>query len=174
MGQSAIPHASEASCSGTLGGTRCAWEIRNGSDKKQQGARMLKMPVPGSEELLERIKERLGPERKPLLIAVDGPDGVGKSSLASWLAFQLGMPTVHLDLYIVRDSRPLRWITDEVARIIAARTDKGRPIIVEGIGILDVLAQIGKQADFVLYVRGEGGHTLRKMLAAYRRRHNIE
>jgi hypothetical protein len=30
----------------------------------------------------------------------DGVDGGGKSSLASWLAWQLGMPAVQLDLYL--------------------------------------------------------------------------
>jgi uridine kinase len=80
---------------------------------------MLKSPLPGSEELLRRLKDALGPDRKPLLIAIDGPDGVGKSSLASWLAWQLGMPTVHLDLYLIRPSRTLKWMTAEVDRLTA-------------------------------------------------------
>jgi pantothenate kinase-related protein Tda10 len=103
---------------------------------------MHKSPLPGSKELLSRVNAALGPDRKPLLIAIDGPDGVGKSSLASWLAWQLGMPSVHLDLYVIRDSKPLKWMTDEVARLIQTRASLGRPIIVEGICVLDVLDQI--------------------------------
>jgi 2-phosphoglycerate kinase len=70
---------------------------------------MLKSPLPSSGELLRRVQDALGPNRKPLLIAIDGPDGVGKSSLASWLAWQLGAPSLHLDLYMIRDSKPLKW-----------------------------------------------------------------
>jgi pantothenate kinase-related protein Tda10 len=54
---------------------------------------MLKTPLAGPEHLLELVKEQLGPNRCPLLIAIDGADGMGKSSLASWLAWQLGTPT---------------------------------------------------------------------------------
>jgi hypothetical protein len=110
---------------------------------------MLKSPLPRSEELLRQIKDALGPNRKPLLIAIDGPDGVGKSSLASWLAWQLGMPTVHLDLYAIRGSRPLRWRTAEVDLVIQARLSLGMPVIVEGMLIVDVLDQISRSPDFL-------------------------
>jgi hypothetical protein len=79
---------------------------------------MLKSPLPRSEELLHKVQQRLGPDRKPLLIAIDGPDGVGKSSLASWLDWQLGTPTVHLDLYVIKGIKPLKWRAEELARII--------------------------------------------------------
>jgi hypothetical protein len=131
---------------------------------------MHKSPLPGSKELLSRVNAALGPDRKPLLIAIDGPDGVGKSSLASWLAWQLGMPSVHLDLYVIRDSKPLKWMTDEVARLIQTRASLGRPIIVEGICVLDVLDQITRSPDFLVYVRGEGGQTLSNSLASYGQR----
>jgi hypothetical protein len=54
----------------------------------------------------------------PLLIGIDGADGVGKSSLASWLAWQLGMPTVHLDFYLIHGSEPLAWMVKEIDRMI--------------------------------------------------------
>jgi tRNA A37 threonylcarbamoyladenosine biosynthesis protein TsaE len=82
---------------------------------------MIKTPLSGSEQVLARLQNELGPDCKPLLIAIDGADGVGKSSLASWLAWQLGMPVVHFDLYLIRDSKPLQWRTDELARIIGVR-----------------------------------------------------
>ena len=60
----------------------------------------MKLPIPRSDELLERVQIALTPNRLPLLIAIDGADDIGKSSLASWLAWQTGMPTVHLDLFL--------------------------------------------------------------------------
>lgn len=133
---------------------------------------MLKLPLPRSEELLSRVKERLGPNRAGLTIGVDGPDGVGKSSLASWLSWQLGTPTVHLDLYIVRNrkpGRPLEWRTEEVTRIIGARIDAAmpRPVVVEGIILLDVLGAIQRTADFLVYVHGEGSRHYSAALADY-------
>jgi hypothetical protein len=66
-------------------------------------ATALKLPIPRSDELLACIKEALTPDRLPLLIAIDGADLAGKSSLASWLAWQLGMPAVQLvDLYLIK------------------------------------------------------------------------
>src|ERR1700745_3187927 len=82
---------------------------------------MVKAALSGSATLLEQVQECLGPNRLPLLIAIDGADGIGKSSLASWLAWQLGAPAIHLDLYLVRGSDPLRWRTDELQRAVDTR-----------------------------------------------------
>ena len=135
---------------------------------------MVKLPLPGSESLLKAVRTALGPDRKPLLIGIDGPDGVGKSSLASWLAWQLGMPAVHLDLYIMRNSEPLAWRTDELARLIGARIDNCRPVIVEGILILDALDCISRRPDFLVYVCGEGGHGLAGRIENYKARQRPE
>ncbi len=124
---------------------------------------MLKSPLDSWELLLNDLREKLGPDRKPLLIAIDGADGVGKSSLASWLAWQLGMPTVHVDLFLVRGSSgPYRWRIDEIEHVIASRIDHRRPIIVEGIFILDVLEQISRRPDFMVFIRGEGSSLFAK------------
>ena len=90
----------------------------------------MKKPLPRSEELLARVKEALTPVRLPLLIVIDGADGSGKSSLASWLAWQLGMPAVQLDLYLT-DLFPTRWLITELARVVKHRIDNGRPVILD-------------------------------------------
>ena len=81
----------------------------------------LKQPLPRSEELLGQIKLALTPDWRKLLICVDGANGLGKSSLASWLAWQLSAVAIHLDLYVIPDSRPLQWRTDDLQRTIDAR-----------------------------------------------------
>ena len=124
-----------------------------------------------------QISETVGAttlNRLPLLIAIDGPNGVGKSSLASWLAWQLGAPVIHLDLYLKRDSKPLSWQTGELRRIVSAQLDKGQPVVVEGIMILDAFTAISRKADFLVYLDGKGGHALSERLAAYRARHQPE
>ena len=91
----------------------------------------VKGPIPRSVELLDRVQTALTPNRLPLLIAIDGMDAVGKSSLGSWLAWQLGMPAVHLDLFIT-SLYPIQWLTADLKRVVDLRLDRGRPVIVEG------------------------------------------
>jgi hypothetical protein len=136
---------------------------------------MVKAPLSGSVALLEKVQARLGPNRLPLLIAIDGADGIGKSSLASWLAWQLGAPAIHLDLYVIRGSDPLRWRTEELRRVVNARlVDHAAPLVIEGIMVLDALAAIDRKPDFLVYLAGVGGHGLSDRLAAYRARHQPE
>src|ERR1700692_2645873 len=111
----------------------------------------MKVPIPRSGELLEHLQEALTPNRLPLLIAVDGADGIGKSSLASWLAWQLGMPAVQLDLYVT-SLQPVRWLRQDLERVVACRIDQKRPLIIDGVLALDALDQIGRKADFVVFV----------------------
>jgi hypothetical protein len=136
---------------------------------------MIKSPLPESVALLEKVHECLGPNRLPLLIAIDGADGVGKSSLASWLAWQLGAPAVYLDLYVIRDSNPLRWRTDELRRIVNRRlVDHAAPLVVEGIMVLAALDAIDRKPNFLIYLEGKGGNGLSRRLAAYRARYQPE
>jgi uridine kinase len=121
------------------------------------------------------IRRALGfpQERRPLLIAIDGLDGAGKSSLAAWLSWQLEMPAVHLDLYIVRDSNPLEFRSNDLAKVLDARTNLNRPVIVEGILILKALSEIGRTPDFLVFVhRISHKSSLRTLTAEYIREFN--
>src|SRR5215471_21410810 len=136
---------------------------------------IIKSPLPGSEALLRKVQEALSPDRLPLLVAIDGADGIGKSSLASWLAWQLGAPTVHLDLYLIRDSNPVRWRTVDLQRVVTTRLDQHEgPLIIEGMMLLEALARIGRKVDFLVYLDGPGTRSLSKMLAEYRARRQPE
>jgi adenylate kinase family enzyme len=129
----------------------------------------MKTPIPRSDELLSRLKQALTPDRLPLLIAIDGADGVGKSSLASWLAWQLGMPAVQLDLYLT-SLEPVRWLVADLRRAISRRLNSGRPVIVDGVIVLDALDQIGCRANFLIRVDGDEKSGLTPQMAAYRLR----
>jgi hypothetical protein len=48
---------------------------------------------------------------------------------------------------------PIQWLTADLKRAALRRLDGGRPVIVDGILVLEVLDQIGRKADFP----GEGG-----------------
>jgi uridine kinase len=103
-------------------------------------------------ELRERVSKALGPCRSPILIGFDGRDHNGKTSAANWLAWQLGMPALHLDLFYRRSETDgsLNWRTDDLARCLEARGE--RPIIVEGVLLLDALAAVEKTPDYLVFV----------------------
>jgi uridine kinase len=132
----------------------------------------MKEPIPRSAELLDRVKRALTRNRLPLLIAIDGADGIGKSSLASWLAWQLGMPAVQLDLYLTSLER-IQWLAADLKRVVDRRLDQQRPLIVDGVLVLDALDEIGRNADFVVFVAGSGGIALASQLAEYRVRRKL-
>jgi hypothetical protein len=63
------------------------------------------------------------------------------------------MPAVHLDLYMVRDSSPLQFRTNDLSEALDARASQDRPVIVEGILLLKVLDEIGRTPDLLVFVR---------------------
>ena len=130
----------------------------------------MKVLIPQQVELLDRVQTALTPDRLPLLIAIDGVDGVGKSSLASWLAFQLAMPTVHLDLFYDRPGS-IQWRTEDLKRAVDRRGK--RPLIVEGVLVLDALEQIGRKADFIAFVKGESTSSWADQLLEYQKRRGL-
>jgi hypothetical protein len=80
------------------------------------------------------------------------------------------MPAVQLDLYL-RSLHPIEWLETELARVLAHRLDNRRPIIVDGVCILDALNNIGRKADFLILVTGGYEQSsLAPQVAAYRSR----
>jgi len=104
-------------------------------------------------DLRRPIRKALGfpYELRPLLIGIDGLDGAGKTSLAAWLSWQLEMPAIHLDFYIVRDSQPLQFLTGDLTNALNSRLVLRRPVIVEGILLLKVLREVGRTPDYLIF-----------------------
>jgi hypothetical protein len=131
-------------------------------------------------EIRNLLRKATGfPDRHPLLIGIDGIDGSGKSSVASWLSWQLQMPAIHLDMYIVRSSDPLIWRFDDLARALggAELEPRERPVIVEGILLLHVLREIDRVPEFLVFVEKDAQEPfaqetgLRQHLDSYLGRH---
>jgi hypothetical protein len=128
------------------------------------------------------IRKALGfpNDRHPILIGIDGFDGAGKSSLAAWLSWQLEIPAIHFDVYIVPDSDPIAWFTNDLRQAVSNWIHVlRRPIIVESIQLLDVLRQIECAPDFYVFVE-KGGHEsstwrhIKEYLATYRPRERAD
>jgi hypothetical protein len=100
-----------------------------------------------------KVGEALGPGHRPILIGLDGRNGHGKSSAASWLAWQFGMSSIHLDLFIEErkfEGAICKWRTDDLARCI--KSHGAKPLVIEGVLLLDVLSAIQKTPDLLVVV----------------------
>jgi hypothetical protein len=90
----------------------------------------------------------------PKLIAIDGWPGVGKTTLGRFLAWRFNVSLVETDLFLIPRQGKLVYLEHELSRIIDKRLCGGspRPVIVEGIAILRLLAKLRHTPDFVVHV----------------------
>src|SRR5687767_1059437 len=73
------------------------------------------------------------------VVAIDGRDGVGKTTLGRYLAWHFNVSLIETDLFLVPGRGRLVYRDDEIGRLIQARLRKPRPVLVEGVGILKML-----------------------------------
>jgi hypothetical protein len=125
-------------------------------------------------KLVEALKQIILPWRK-LTIAVDGVDGVGKSSLARFLSWQLGMPTIETDLVIQTASNGFTYDFSVLSKLISARHDRDRPVIIEGMCVLETMDLLGVQSDYLVYVEVQsyrGSITWNERFESYDRKYH--
>jgi hypothetical protein len=90
------------------------------------------------------------------LVAIDGVDGVGKTTLAGKLSGTLGWPMVDFDDHVGPKGRSYveQLLFDDLAQAI-----RPRPVIVCGIHMLEVLDRVKASPEFLVYTvrMSEGG-----------------
>lgn len=116
--------------------------------------------TPQHREVATHCLEALN-EWRAFIIGVDGWTGSGKSTLARFLAWQLDMPCVETDFFLVGDGWG-NYDWNALKRPIAERLEyrsssgkKGRPVIIEGVSLLHTLQGIGLRPDFLIYAQNE-------------------
>lgn len=87
-----------------------------------------------------------------MTIAIDGVDHVGKSSLARFLAWQLGMPALETDLFLIPSPDIYRCDANRLAEFIGMRHRMDRPVIVEGVFVLSSLADAGVDPEILIRI----------------------
>lgn len=87
------------------------------------------------------------------LIAIDGRMGAGKSTLGRFLAWYFNVTLVETDPFLQRDGTLSRR-TDEIKRIVSDRfeCESPRPVLIEGVGMRELLQVLGRAADAHIYV----------------------
>lgn len=91
----------------------------------------------------------------PSVVAIDGRDGVGKTTLGRYLAWHFNISLIETDLFLNRHQGRLDYRDDEIARLIRARLDLSRPVVVDGVCLLRLLQRLRVAPDFTVYVRSK-------------------
>jgi len=121
------------------------------------------------EKLISVLNRKITPRGK-YLIAVDGMTGSGKSGLSRYLAWQLDMPVIETDmLRRTREEQP-SYCLEELKSLIQVRHELDRPVLIEGIFLLDTLNKLGIEPDYMIYVKNSkanAGCALRNSLPEY-------
>lgn len=126
--------------------------------------------------LLKHLMEIVLPWRK-LTIGIDGADGTGKSPLARFLSWQLGMPTIETDMFVKKGKGYPHLRYSDLMRLIDARHSKNRPVIIEGIFLLQTLERINIAPDILIYVVNsdfDGSYTYQSDLKVYRDKYRAQ
>jgi glycerophosphoryl diester phosphodiesterase len=104
------------------------------------------------------------------IVAIGGLPGVGKTTLARYLAYRFNVSMIETDMFLIRDQGVMKYHNDWINRVIASRIDRDddwqRPVIVEGATVLRLLDEIGRTADFFIHVTDEDAPESRGSLAA--------
>ena len=111
--------------------------------------------------MLKQIAELIR-KRGARVIAIEGAPLSGKSTLSRSLARELSADVFHVDADVrAMGELPYPELVDCVGlgRKIGATIDQGRPVLVEGICLREVLDRAGVQPDFFVYVRNRGNDT---------------
>ena len=111
------------------------------------------------------------------VIAIDGLDGAGKTTLGRFLACRYNISLIETDLFIKSKDENFAYDEENISRIIHKRLESVRPVIIEGIKLLELLECIRIPHDFLIYLKNDnydGSDTLAETLCSYTERYNPE
>lgn len=111
--------------------------------------------TPEYEGIATWLREQV-PEKERFVIAVDGVEYVGKSSLSRFLSWQLGVSLVETDLLLLQSKGAPRHDSEAVGRLVEVRKGMNRPVIVEGVFTLECLHNISVNPDLLIRVSRRG------------------
>ncbi len=136
--------------------------------------------------LLETVRVKSS-ESKKYIIAVDGDDCSGKSTVSRYLSWKMGVSVVEIDDYFVPEysNKTLESYAELLKskesnvkflkEVVEKKQKIGRPIIIEGIVVLEILEICEVKPDFIIYMKNEsfsnGTGFFTNLLLDYKNKH---
>jgi uridine kinase len=110
-----------------------------------------------------------------VIVTIDGREGVGKTTLGRYLAWRFNVTLIETDLFLIPAQDYVIHLDDQINRIIERRVTRPRPVIVEGVSMLQLMKRINRAPDFSIYVANRNplaSGIMERRLAAYERTFN--
>jgi hypothetical protein len=85
----------------------------------------------------------------PKIVAIDGPNGVGKTTLGRYLSYMFSSSLIETDVFSKRPG--FEYDLEQIRKLIDRRVKRGRPVFVEGVTILQIFDSISIKPDFHIY-----------------------
>ena len=85
------------------------------------------------------------------IVSIDGTVGTGKTTLGRFLAWYFNVTLLESDNFLLKGAG-LRYNVDAVSAVIRHRLSKPRPILVEGVVALRLLAEADFKSDFHIHL----------------------
>jgi uridine kinase len=105
-----------------------------------------------------------------VIVTIDGRDGVGKTTLGRYLAWRFNVTLIETDLFLIPAQDHIIHLDDQINRIIERRITTPRPVIVEGVAMLQLMKRINRVPHFAVYVTSSqqsSGVTMDRRLSEY-------
>jgi uridine kinase len=125
--------------------------------------------LPSYPRVVDALKPVMGRARG-IIVSIDGRDGVGKTTLGRYLAWQFNVTLIETDLFMIPTRDHIIHLDDQINRIIERRVSTHLPVIIEGISMLQLMQRIARTPDFAIYVtnsKRSSDASMERRLSAY-------
>ena len=89
------------------------------------------------------------------IIAIGGKTSAGKTSLSQYLAYQLRLSLLEMDLFLLLDESKVKYDYKYLQKILESKKNNKRNVIIEGCSVLPVLSKFDSGEIFLIHLENK-------------------